>query len=80
MAFAVLTVLAVPAFPKARSWQILLGLGAFGALIELVQAIPALHRDCDLADWLADVASILCMLVAMRMLAFLYRASARGGE
>lgn len=58
-AFVVLTVLAIPAFPRARLAYIALGLSTFGGLIEIVQAIPALHRDPDWLDWLADTVAIL---------------------
>jgi len=58
-AFVVLTVLAIPAFPRVRLLNIVLGLSAFGGLIEIVQAIPALHRDSDWLDWLADTVAIL---------------------
>src|ERR1700754_1522704 len=65
-AFVVLTVLAIPAFPRVRLPYIVIGLSAFGALIEIVQAIPALHRDSDWRDWLADTVAILgAMLVTL---------------
>jgi len=38
-------------------------LSLFGAFIELVQAIPVLHRDSDVLDWVADtVAASLVLL------------------
>jgi hypothetical protein len=40
-----------------------LALAAVGALIEIVQAISVLHRDCDIYDWYADVAAIVLGLV-----------------
>lgn len=58
-AFAVLTILAIPAFPRMRLVFIVLDLSAFGGLIEIAQAIPVLHRDSDWLDWLADTAAIL---------------------
>jgi len=38
------------------------------ALIEVVQAIPALHRDSDVLDWLADTAAcgVVLLLVHWR--------------
>jgi hypothetical protein len=36
-------------------------LSLFGASIELVQAIPVLHRDSDPLDWIAD--TIACIIV-----------------
>ena len=35
--------------------RIVLGLAVFGAVIELVQAIPALNRHSELADLVVDV-------------------------
>ena len=74
-AFFVLTVLAQLAFPSARAWSLLLGLGTLGAGIEFIQAIPAVGRDASLTDWLADMAAIglgivvfqaICRLLASR--------------
>jgi hypothetical protein len=42
------------------------GLSLFGALIELAQAIPALHRDSDPLDWVADTVACTAVLVALR--------------
>jgi len=40
-------------------------LAAFGAFIEFSQMIPALHRDADISDWIADgVAIMVGLLVA----------------
>ena len=65
IAFATLTVLAIAAFPKASWVRIIVGLSAFGVLIELVQAIPALHRDSDWQDWLADTVAALAILAVV---------------
>lgn len=54
LAFATLGCLAAWAFPKIGVLQIVLGLSAFGALIELIQLVPGLHRDGDPVDWVAD--------------------------
>lgn len=62
-AFAVLTALACAGWPAAARLRLLLALSAFGALIEIVQAIPALHRSADPLDWLADTGAILVTLV-----------------
>lgn len=62
LAFAVLTGLAVFGWPAASRWRILLALAGFGALIEFVQAIPALHRSSELLDWIADVGAVLAVL------------------
>ena len=41
---------------------------AFGALIEFVQAIPALHRDSDVKDWIADTLACALVLLLIRWL------------
>lgn len=65
-AFVVLTLLAaLSAFPRAGPVFIVLALSAFGGMIEIVQAIPALHRDSDWLDWLADTAAILSVLTVV---------------
>ena len=60
VAFAVLTVLGFAAYRAPLN--LFCGLAAFGALIEAVQAIPALHRSSDLVDWMADVAAVAITL------------------
>ena len=69
LAFATLTVLASAAYPRLRWWRILLGLAAFGALIEICQAIPMLHRGASLADWIADCAAVAAVLALRYALA-----------
>lgn len=59
LAFCVLTALAVGAYPKARLPVLCAALSTFGALIELLQAIPQLHRDASVADWAADTLAVL---------------------
>jgi VanZ family protein len=65
LAFTVLAGLAAAAYPRAGLVKILLLLSAFGALIEFVQTIPALHRDGDWVDWIADtMAAAIVLLLA----------------
>lgn len=59
-AFYVLAVLGAAAAPRISLWRLGLLLAAVGAGIELVQALPFVHRDCDVFDWLADAAAIVC--------------------
>lgn len=54
LAFATLALLARLAWRSASAWRILERLSFFGALIEVFQSIPSLHRDCDPKDWVAD--------------------------
>lgn len=71
IAFAVLALLAAVAYPQTRLLTILVGLSAFGALIELVQMIPALNRSAEWLDWAADTfaaAFVLgCVFVVRRL-------------
>lgn len=74
LAFGVLTVLSVMAYPKAELLRVGERLSFLGAMIELVQSIPALHRDCDIMDWVADTAVVIGVL-AIVMLARRRRAA-----
>ncbi|KAF0812198.1 hypothetical protein IGB42_03186 [Andreprevotia sp. IGB-42] len=73
LAFAVLTFLARRAWP-GRTWPVLLGLVAFGGLIEILQAFTP-DRSADWDDLLADSISIAAMwlidMALMRALALL---------
>ena len=59
LAFATMAALAALAYPRARRWQVIERLSFLGAMIELAQSIPALHRDCDIRDWIADTLAVL---------------------
>ena len=65
IAFYGLTGLAVAAFPKRNLFLLAVLLSAFGALIELVQGLPIVHRDRDFWDWVADTLAIICALAPM---------------
>ena len=61
-AFLTLAVLGALSYPRTSAVRLLGGLSLFGALIEVVQAIPSLHRDSDPVDWIADtVAAALAL-------------------
>jgi len=75
-AFTALTALACAAWPAMSRLRLLIVLSGFGALIEIVQAIPALHRDSDWRDWVADTVAIL---VTLAIVAFVER-HARGRQ
>ena len=66
VAFATLAALGSFAYPVTSPIRLLAGLSLFGALIEVVQAIPALHRDSDVVDWIADTAAVFVMLLLLR--------------
>jgi hypothetical protein len=61
-AFAALAVLGSFAYPRTALVRLFIGLSLFGALIEVVQAIPALRRDSDILDWLADTMAVAVVL------------------
>lgn len=63
IAFAVLTLISRVAYPTTSPWRVLERMALFGALIEVFQAIPELHRDCDWRDWVADMVATLVVLV-----------------
>lgn len=62
-AFATLGVLGVWAYARLSLLWLFAGLAGFGALIEIVQAIPVLHRDSDIKDWVADVIAAAVVLL-----------------
>jgi VanZ family protein len=68
-AFATLALFGAFAYPRLSLLRLLAGLSMFGAFIELVQAIPALHRDSELLDWVADTLAVVVVL----LLVFLWR-------
>ncbi len=68
LAFAVLAGVANLAWQTRSRWLIALWLSAFGAAIELLQAISVLHRDSDIRDWVADSIAILAATVLARWL------------
>ena len=68
MAFGGMALLARLGFARAPDWLILERLSFLGAMIEVVQAIPSLQRDCDWRDWLADSIGVLLSLAIVRAL------------
>ena len=66
--FAVLAGLALFGFPQAPRRLIVERLSFFGAAIEVLQSIPALHRDCDVFDWATDTAAAaVAVLLLVRL-------------
>jgi hypothetical protein len=68
LAFTVLSGLAGAAYRSTALFPIGIRLSAFGALIEIVQAVPALHRDSSALDWLADNGAILVVLLVVALI------------
>jgi len=63
LAFATMALLAALSFPTARLFRIGERLSFLGAMIEVLQSIPSLHRDCDIRDWIADTLAITVVLL-----------------
>ena len=63
-AFYGLTLLGAAAYPRARDivWLVV-GLAAYGALIEVLQPLPPFGRDRDVLDWVADIAGVVLALI-----------------
>ena len=68
LAFATLAGLAMVAFGRGAWRRIVERLSFLGAAIEVVQSIPALHRDCDVRDWVADTLAVAIVVAVMRLL------------
>lgn len=65
-AFVTLSLLGSFAYPALALVQLLIRLSMFGAAIEVIQAIPVLHRDSDFWDWVADTVAIGVALLIVR--------------
>jgi VanZ family protein len=63
LAFAVITLLASIAYPRFAPMRLIERLSFLGALIEVLQSIPSLHRDCDIRDWVADTLSVTVVVL-----------------
>lgn len=68
IAFATLAALGSFAYPRTALLKLFASLSLFGAVIEVVQAIPALHRDSDVWDWVADTVAVAVVLTIVWLL------------
>ena len=68
MAFFTLGTLAAAGWRDRALLNLFGWLAGFGAAIEVFQMIPALHRDAELLDWIADMAAAALALGVMRSL------------
>ena len=75
LAFVTLSFLASLALPAAPLARIGERLSFLGALIEVVQSIPALQRDCDVMDWIADTIAVAATLAVVAGIRWLWRRS-----
>lgn len=77
IAFSTLAFLAALSFPAMPRWQVIERLSFLGALIEVAQSIPALGRDCDIRDWIADT---LAVIVVTGLIALVSPRRPRNGQ
>jgi membrane protease YdiL (CAAX protease family) len=75
LAFSVIALLAAIAYPKVRLTRIAERLSFLGALIEIAQSVPALHRDCNIFDWVADTGAIIVVLTIVALVRWQRRPS-----
>lgn len=59
LAFLALTIGAGLAYPRAPLWRLAAILIAYGGLIEIIQGLPFVGRDCSVWDWLTDIAGVV---------------------
>jgi hypothetical protein len=62
MAFSTMSLLGALGYARFGLVRLGVALSAFGAFIEFVQMIPALHRDAEFLDWVADTAAVVVVL------------------
>lgn len=67
-AFATLAFLGGLAWPRLPLLRLGEHLSFVGALIEVLQANPLIHRDCDIMDWVADTIAITVVLLFIQLL------------
>lgn len=68
LAFGTLAFFGALAFPRFPRLHLAERLSFLGALVEVLQSIPALHRDCDIRDWIADTLAIVAVLILLEVL------------
>ena len=68
LAFLVLGALAASGWRDRSALTILLGLAVLGGAIESFQAIPALNRDAEWLDLLADIGAATVAILLVRWL------------
>ena len=80
-AFFTITFLARAAYPRIKVFRLFAMMAAFGAFIELSQAIPLVHRDAEWDDWFADLlATMIALIVAWPVAILADRRRSRRGS
>ena len=67
IAFATLGALAAAGWREQPLLHLFAVLAVFGGAIEVLQTIPALHRDAEAVDWMADMGAALLALGLVRI-------------
>ena len=68
VAFAYLGCLAVLGWGSSNAIVAIAGLSLFGGFVELLQGLPIVNRDCDIADWWTDNAAIFLSIAVSSLL------------
>ena len=68
LAFLTLGALAAAGWRQTSALAIFAALTIFGGAIESLQAIPALNRDAEWLDWIADMAAAIVAIILVRWL------------
>lgn len=79
LAFALLTGLAVLAYPRAPLWAIALALVILGAAIELIQMVPIVGRQAEFSEFVTDVAAIAFVMALVLVVRTGFATSRRRG-
>ena len=66
LAFVTMGIFGSLAYPRLGTLRLIVALSLFGALIEVAQAIPLIHRDSDPLDWLTDTIACILAVSAVR--------------
>ena len=68
IAFATLGALAAAGWRERPLLHLFAVLAVFGGAIEVLQTIPALHRDAEWADWSADMGAAIVGISLIRLM------------
>jgi hypothetical protein len=70
MAFFAIMAAAMTSFPRQRLVVVALAVSGAGGLIELIQALPMVARDCDVWDWVTEnvaIGAVLGLVLCARL-------------
>ncbi|GAA0762454.1 hypothetical protein FHS52_003231 [Erythromicrobium ramosum] len=67
-AFVGMTILAASAYPHLPLTHLLLAMGVWAGITELLQFLPGVHREPDWSDFAFDILGIDCALIVVAWL------------